>query len=223
MAHDVAEMIDTIKAESHWPDEYTAILRHIVRALRYLRFERFYFSEKSDTFATVANQDAYERDTDYPADLLEIDSLRCVWGSGDIILSKVSFEQLRLEQSGSTANRNTPEIYAWHGDKLYLWPTPGSVWTLNVDYCFDATRNAADGVEITTDAAGVNTMTNDFFTRGEELLCNRVLYSLALGRAEDAKAALTAKAAFDDALRSMKNETTLRKVGSSFVTDGYFG
>lgn len=226
MAHDVTEMIATVKAESHWPDEDVAILRHLVRALRHFRHHRFYFSEKAGTLVTVADQSAYVRGSgadDVPADLLEIDSIRCEEGSGETILEKVSIEQMRLAQAGSTTGMNSPQIYSWHAETLYLWPTPGSVWTLNIDYLFDATRDTATGGEIVTDASGVATMTNEFFTRGEELLCSRILYSLALGRAEDAKAALTAKTAYLEALNSLQNESVIRKVGSSFQSDGYFG
>jgi hypothetical protein len=221
MPHDVAEMIDTVKAESHWPDEDTAILRHIVRALRHFRHERFYFSEKTGTFNAVTDQASYARDTDYPADLFEIDALRVEDGSGETPLDRVSYETYVDMNAGSTSTRGTPSVYAWHHDELFLWPTPGSAWVINVDYFFDATRDAASGDEITIDSS--TAFTNDFFTRGEELLCARVLYSLSLGRAEDQKAALSAKAQYDEALRSLRSETHIRKVGSSLVVDPYFG
>jgi hypothetical protein len=216
MANDVAAMISEVMDEGHWPGEAVAIRRHLRDALKHYRNRRFYFSEKSATRTTVAGVYELARSAGpngYPADLLELDSLRVVSGSGEVIVRKTGFHNIRELQANSTSSRETPSVYAFYADKLLLYPTPGSAWTLKFDYVFDATLDTATGTAID----GSNgALTNAYFDRGAELLRSAIIMRMSLGRTEDGQLAISAKAINEAAERSLTNESTLRKVGSSF-------
>jgi len=210
----VGTMIQDVKDETHWPSEDAAIIRHLVSSLRHYRRRRFYFSEKSDSFPTINGVSEYERTTHYPADLLEIDSLRVVSGNGEITCTRLSLTEIRDRQSNSAASRNSPIYYSWYGDKLILFPTPGGVWTVKVDYLFDSTRDETAGTEI--DGSDL-TMTNEYFRRGSELLRTRIIYALSLGRAEDPTMAIAVKTMNTESDQSLTLETFQRRLGSGFV------
>lgn len=213
MAEDVAGMIAAVKDETHWPSETTAIIRHLVASLRHYRRRRFWFSEKTGTFNTVAGQSDYVRTTNYPADLMEIDSMRVESGTGEIVLERISLPDMRAMQSGASATRNSPIYYSWHGDTLIFFPTPGGVWTVNFDYLFDSTRDSATGNEID---GTTTTYTNEYFKRGAELLRTRIIYALSLGRAQDPTLALSMQTLNREADQALTFETHQRKIGSGF-------
>lgn len=218
MAENVGTMIADVQDETHWPSETTAIIRHMKAALRHYQRRRFYFSEKADTFATVAGQHTYIR-SEYPSDLLEIDSIRAVIGGGETVLNRIGLIEMREKQANSTADREGPQYFSWLGDSLILFPTPGGAYTVKVDYLFDATRNATDGVEID---GTVLTHTNDYFTRGAEILRTRIIYSLGLGRAQDPQLSISMKTLNAEAEQSLEFETHQRKFGSSMQIRPHF-
>lgn len=213
MAEDVASMIAAVKDETHWPSETAAIIRHLVASLRHYRRRRFWFSEKTGTFNTVAGQSDYVRTTNFPADLMEIDTMRVESGNGEIIMDRISLADMRAMQSGASATRNSPIYYSWLGDTLIVFPTPGGVWTINLDYLFDATRDTATGNEID---GTVTNYTNEYFKRAEELLRTRIIYALSLGRAQDPSLAISMQTMNREADQALTLETHQRKMGSGF-------
>jgi hypothetical protein len=216
----VGIFITTIKEETHWPNEDDAIVRHMVAALRHYRSQRWYFSEKSGTFNTVASQAAYARGTPgYPADLMDIEDLRVVQGASEWELERISFDEMRQRQFASNVPANVPDAYCMWADTLILNPTPSGILVMNVDYILDSSIDTASGDPID---GSDNTHTNDYFTRGEELLRTRTIYAMALGRAEDTEFALSMKALNDEAERSLRGETVTRQVGSTLESQGYF-
>lgn len=216
---DFGTLQDTIAEETHLPNESAAIKRHIVAALRYLKPYRFKFSEKSGSFSTVAGQAAYTPGTGgVPSDIMKIDSIRQQNGVIERPLRRVTIQEMReLQYAGAASGQS--DIWAWHANKIVLWPTPSAVFTINLDYQFDATLNAANGAEITT--ASADTVTNDFFVRGEELLRARAIYTLCMGSSQDLELASSMKLLFDEVFSSLRYERDIRYL-DGMQARGYF-
>lgn len=191
--------------------ESTIVKRHLVAALRHYRSMRFAFSEKVATFATVADQESYQTNgTEAPADIMEIDHMQ--WRTGASAPWKPIERRLYVEQLWARENLTTtgqPDFWGFYRDRIYLWPTPSDAWTVQVHYHFDSARDAATGNEITESSAG--TVTNDFFTRGAELLRTRAMYTYSLSRGDRPEVVTSAKMLNNEALQSMLRERELAR------------
>lgn len=197
-------MLASVKEDILEPADTTAITRHICTALRHFRGMRFAFSEKTDTFPTVANQEAYTPGSgSVPVAIYEIDHLAITINGYDREVRMVTWpELLRARTASSTAGK--PKIAALYGGLLYLHPKPDAVHTITMRYIKDATRDAATGNEITTASAG--TVTNEFFTVGEELLRTRTIYSWAMTRGASSSMATSAKLLYNEALSRLRHQ-----------------
>jgi hypothetical protein len=168
----------------------------INRAIRYYynRF-RFYFNQTSTTFSTVANQFAYGTSDGIPAYVKEIDFLSVQLSSQSIQeLTPRTFEWIQQMNTGNLTG--TPTDYAYYQEKIYLYPVPNTVFTMNLFY----TKSYAD-LSSASD-------TNDFTEEAEDLIEARAEWWLYSRIIKDYDAAATAKQEESDALIQLVTETT---------------
>jgi hypothetical protein len=197
------------------PAEDTAIKEALVDALKALRYTRFGFSEKSDTFTTTAGTSEYQPGvtSDMPGDVLEIDILRIERENGrreDVRVA--SHREIRSLQDGVTQN-GVPEKWSWFAERLHFDRPTLADLTVRIDYKLDILRDSATGDEITAESG--NAVTNDFFTRGLLLLCARALWIYGLGRGKDD--ALTARM---ERLGVSEERRLVRHVANTRAGDG---
>lgn len=75
---------------------------------------------------TVANQQTY----DIPPDMIQLESVFVDGG----ILEQSNFETIRGQLGSETNTLGGPQYWYVWANKIYLWPTPSQVWTLQVNY-----------------------------------------------------------------------------------------
>lgn len=176
---DFGTMIASMKADALDPADDTELKRHVVAALNHYRGERFEFSEKVGTFSTVADQEEYVQGVDdVPDGIFSIDELRITISSRIIKIPMIPWTEFRAKQK-LTSTISQPRYAAFYASSIWLYPTPGAIYTIGIDFVFDATVDQ-NGDPITT--ASDNADTNDFFTIGEELVRTRALYTWAMTR-----------------------------------------
>jgi hypothetical protein len=180
-------LADRIKADLDRLDSTTeaAIKRSIVRTLQRVRMDRFLFTEASDTFTLVADQQAYSKGsgaTEVPADLLYIDVARLLRSNAYDPLTKIGLNEFRDLDYG-TSDRGAPQYWMWHNAQFHLYPTPSAADTIALDYHKDSSLDSTGGT-LTVDST---TETNDWlqFSGGEGLLYSEVVIDLALGYLKD--------------------------------------
>lgn len=167
------------------PADDDAIKDEIVDALKSLRYTRFGFSEKSDTFATTAGTYEYQPGvtSDMPGDVLEVDIVKVERENGrreDV--RPTTHRQIRDMQDGVTQN-GVPEKWSWYAERLHFNRPTLADLTIRIDYKLDILRDEDSGDEIT--AASDGAVTNEMFRSGLLLLCARALWQYGLGRGKD--------------------------------------
>lgn len=204
---DFGTMVTSMKSDALDPADTDAMKRHIVAALKNYRGIRFEFAEKIGTFSTVADQEAYTPGAGgVPSAIFQIDRLQLTVNGRDVEIRMVPWLEYRNRKLAA-ATVHQPRIGAWYAGKLYLYPTPGAVYTVTIDYLFDATRDTATGNEITT--ASGDTVTNEFFTTAEELLRTRALYTWGLTRGVSDPLATRMKLLNNEAMAALQRRAAL--------------
>jgi hypothetical protein len=201
------EMQQRIADDIDRSDLTAQIKKAITRAIKFYDSRRFYFQETTASFSTIANQIAYGTADGIPSNIREIDSLQFVISSTNKYpLIKKAFQFIQRLDFGSFAS--DCNFWAWYQSKIYLYPIPNAVRTVNVFYRKSYTELSADAD------------TNDWTTEAEDLIEARARWWLYLriiksrADADDAKTeeleALSALVAKTEALVSASTLTATR-------------
>lgn len=114
-------------------DLTTQIADEINRAINFYASDRFYFTQTTDTFSTVASQFAYSSSDSVATDIRDIDLLQITISTNNYIYpERISFNELQsLNVSNPTGQ---PSVWAYHQQKIFLYPVPNDVWTVTMYY-----------------------------------------------------------------------------------------
>lgn len=169
--------------------------RAINKALQYYETEDFWFSEKTGTFSTVANQQSYTTSDTGITDILKINKMTVTKNNIRYVLNPRTFQYIR-DINGNTSYKAYPADYALWADKIWLYPTPDAVYTITVDYLQKFSDVSADGDE------------NDLMIYGNDLIECRARYILNRDLIEDDAAAQKAQAAELEALAALQKRNS---------------
>jgi hypothetical protein len=182
----------------------------ILSAIAHYERERFYFSElRSETFATVANQEFYgTADNANIPNLAHIDSLTMTINSTQRWVLRERewnwFEQYAFD----TSFTGDPEYYAYYGRQIRLGPIPNAVRTIRISGVWRLTALSADAD------------TNVWTTEAEELIRSRAKWDLWRNVLKEEQQAQISKQTESEAYAALKRETTHRltsRVSGMFI------
>lgn len=109
----------------------------IVSAIRHYRYHRFWFNESTFTMDTADGTAEYSAVSSgtagYPDDLVRVDTMRLLHNNSLYPLCKVGIDELRDLQTSDTFEAS-PKVWAWHHEKIILWPTPDQAYTVRAEY-----------------------------------------------------------------------------------------
>lgn len=191
-------MIDRIADELDDGGIDTQIEREIRSAIRHYSTKRFFFTEGSFTFATVANQESY--DIDDAADIdtfLEVQDSYLTTGGLRYQLKPVDFPALSDAQNGAYTSR--PTNWAFFNRSFRLYPIPDAAYTVTI---------SGHVRLVTLDSSNPS---NAWMTDGEELIRARAKRYLAMNVTDDVDRAPAFHAQEMDALDAIERETRLRR------------
>jgi len=205
-----AILLSALQEEAHEPADSSVFARHVRAALYHFKSLILPWSDATTTIDLVEDQQNYERGVDIPGDIMSFISVFLLYpgssGGLNVELLRVTIQEFRRLDVSTTAAVGIPNFYAWHDNKIWIWPIPGSTsQQLRIDYVRDATRHEDTGVEF--DASSVDTaFTNEYFKRGEELLRTRVLMTYAMNRSHSKDEAYMARMLYNEAYSSVMRE-----------------
>lgn len=197
----LAQMRSRIADDLDRSDLSTQIDEAINRAIEYYEKERFYFSETTGTFTTVASQESYSSsDAAFIANIAEIDLIRITFSSTDKReIKSETFGYVQLLNDDASIGR--PTRWAWYQGKIYFAPIPNDAWTATVFY-------QKKYSELSLDAD-----TNDFTAEAEDLIESRARAWIYARVIKDVDQAQIAKAEESEAINALREKT--RKLTSS--------
>lgn len=131
-----------IADELNRSDLTAQIKKAIVSAVEHYERERWWFEETID--ATVSTTAAQNYVTNAViTTMATIDKVQITVGSSKYTLFPVSYEEWALEAAASSTS-GQPTEYTYYQDRLYLFPTPGSTYTLTISGVQRLTTLSAD-------------------------------------------------------------------------------
>lgn len=153
-------------------DDLTSNIRQeILSAIEYYKQRRFWWNETTATTTTVAS-------TNYvslPSDFVDLDIIQITVGSNTTVLDQVLYSDIvKWDINGQTGQ---PTSYALYQDRVRLYPTPNSTYTITFHYVKALTALSADAD------------TNAWLTDGEELIRLHAKKLLYANKIRNAKAA----------------------------------
>ncbi len=197
----LAEMVESITAETarNDADWETRVRREISRAIRFYQRERFWCNEtRLITFNTVASQEFYD-DSDH-ADIPNLLAIDYVTVQQDTNLYKLcQATPVDLDTYSTNVAPNLPIEYSYFESKLRFWPIPDKVYPVRINSLIRAAAPADDA------ETG-----NPWMTDAEELIRSRAKRNLYLHSMSDQTESAAMKAAEDEALSSLRAETSRR-------------
>lgn len=202
-----------IADEVHRNDLTTYIQNAIKSAIAYYESNRFFRSEKKDTFSTIAGQRYYSTTTDSPGtlpdDIVEIDSIVTTVNNRIYKLDQVSYEHLEDIDAGVTPLSGYPRLWAWYAEQIRLYPSPNSEYLMTLSYQYERPVLSADADE--------NFWTNE----GEELIRNRAKKDIFMSVLYDPEKAQMCSAMETLAFKSLKAQT-IKLLSSNQLTPTAF-
>ena len=140
----------------------------IQSAISHYERKRFFFNEGIDAFSTVVGQDNYGVSDGIPSDIKSIDLLEATVNSYKYRIEKRTYSYIRELNWGPNSFRHQPEEWAYYGDKIYIYPYPGQIYTMTISYLkkLSALSDDAD--------------TNSWMTEAEELIRQRAKADLEI-------------------------------------------
>jgi len=174
----------------------------INRAIEYYEKERFWFNEKTGTFATVANTKNYSSAGGVPTDIAEIDYVEVTQSGKEYEVEPRTYNYIKRPQGYDVTG--LPKYYAFYQENFYLDPIPNAIYTITISYQQKYTALSADGDS------------NDFTTDAEDLIEARALWWLYGRIIKDKELADSAKQDELNALSSLR-EKTRKLIATGYV------
>lgn len=156
----MATSLTTLKArvasELHRTDLTSDIATAISSAILEYRSQRFEFNQAQSAFNTVANTQSYTTgDTGFPTDIAQIDYVRATVNSQYVAVEPTTYEEIRALTT-STSVTGSPIKWAWYALKLWLYPIPDAVYSVQLSYLQRKAAPSSDGddTSVWTNEAG---------------------------------------------------------------------
>ena len=189
-------------------DLTTQIAYAISDAIAAYTDERFYFNEsRSNTFATVANQEFYtSSDAAFIGTLNKIDYIACYVGDQPYqVLPMRPVDMESFSTNGTSTGQ--PSWYVFYNKSLRFYPVPDAVYTVRVAAAVDVAAPATDGEA-----------SNAWMIYAERLIRSRAKLELALHVLKDLELAATMQQAVEEAFDQLKSRTNqLTQIGDGLV------
>lgn len=210
MAKNFGELLSLLQDEMHFSDE-AAQRRSLVRALKHYRDTKFLCSERTVSMALRSGVSDYGTGDGLPGDLRAINAAVILQDAAVFHeVDPVSIDELRRLRSHPDL-LGYPSVYCLYGQKILLYPGPGSDMTLQLDIRSDCGLDEASGAEIGATSTS-DDFTNELVRRGEEMLIARAAYSYFLGKGNGEKQATQWKLVEKEARQSMLGERDALKL-----------
>jgi hypothetical protein len=119
-----------IADELHRTDLTAQIKLAIVSAVEHYERERFWFTESITTSVTTTIGQNYIA---MPSDMVNIDKIQITVGTSKYNLTRIGYDEWADKASTSTTS-GQPTEYSVYQDRIYLFPTPGSAYTVTLSY-----------------------------------------------------------------------------------------
>ena len=194
----LSDLTTRIASEIDRTDATTQIGYAISTAVAAYKTTRFAFNEKSDTFSTAPGTVEYGTAEGLPTGVVSLDTVRLTTSSSSrYLLEQVSYAVIdALDVSGTYYSR--PLMYAWHEEKLRMYPVADTAYTVTLRFLSDVPEET-------------------WCDRAEALIrcrAKRELYTHFLFDPQMAQMMAVAEA---DELRSLKREARLKQASGRVV------
>lgn len=184
------DMRTRIADELNRTDLTAQISKAVLSAIAKHERQRFYFNQKTATFATVADQEYYAAAAHADIPTLVTIMAATVTNSGvKSPLRVVPFDAIDDEQDGSI--KGAPTVLAYFAQQVRLYPIPDAAYTVTMAYHYRLTTLSAD--------ADTNAWTND----AEELIRRAAKRIIHTDIERDLEAATVAAQAEAEALDTL--------------------
>lgn len=180
----------------------------INRAIIHYQTKPFWFTQTSDTFATIADQQSYTTSDGLAADILKIDYMEYAIGSNLYRISPATFPMLQ-EYTTSSADNGQPFIFAWGVNKLWLYPIPDNAYTVTYYY-----RKKYDELSADSD-------NNDWTNNAEDLIEARATWWIHNRITKDKGEAQIAKAEEMEALKALHTKERMLLPAQSLIPTSF--
>lgn len=118
------------------------IAKAVISAVEHYERERWWFEETID--ATVSTTAAQNYVTNAViTTMARIDKVQITVGSAKYTLFPISYDEWASQATSTTSGQ--PTEYTYYQDRLYLYPTPGSTYTLTISGVQRLATLSADG------------------------------------------------------------------------------
>lgn len=173
-------------------DLNTQIDLAINRAVEHYGANKFWFNEAASTFTTVADQLSYGTADGVSTAVAGIEVAQVTVNTIKFPLYKKTYDFITLINTDDYTGY--PEYWAYFDEKMHLYPTPDSTYTVSISYIKKYDTLTADGD------------TNDFTDNAEDLLESRARWWLYKRILHDRERAVEAK---EDEMDAFNNLTSL--------------
>ncbi len=205
----LGDMKATIASEVMRDDLDDAIAKEITKAINFYRSKRFWFNEKLDTVTinTVVGQSLYtSTDNTYIPNLIRIDSMIITRNGSVSVINPISELSMKRLIGGANPLADTPTFYSYYGQSLTIYPIPNGIYPIVIA---GVVRIAAPADDAETD--------NPWMNEAEELIRSRAKRNIFLHWMEDGDSAQRMQSAEQEALDSLRAETSSRTQVSEFM------
>ena len=165
---------DRIADELNRTDLTAQIKKAIVSAIEHYERERWWFEETIDTSVSCTPAQNYVTNA-VISSMAHIDLVQLTVGGSKYTVEDKPYDMFAVFTATSTTS-GQPSIRSYYGDKLYLFPTPGSAYALTIS-----------GVQRLTTLSG-DSDSNGFTNYCEELIRQRAKADLRINILLDEKA-----------------------------------
>ena len=120
---------DRIADELNRGDLTSQISKAVISAMEHYERERWWFEETISTAVSTVAAQNYVTDA-VISSLATVDLVQITVGSAKYRLDKIEYDEWALQQTSTTSGQ--PTEYTYYQDRLYLYPTPGSIYVLTI-------------------------------------------------------------------------------------------
>ena len=149
----------------------------VISAVEHYERERWWFEETIDASVSTTAAQNYVTNAVITT-MAKIDKVQITIGSAKYELKKISYDEWADQATSTTSGQ--PSEYAYYQDRLYLYPTPGSTYTLTISGVQRLTTLSAAG-----DSNGFTNYCEELIRQRAkaDIRCNVVLDEKAIGEA----------------------------------------
>lgn len=192
-------------------DDLSSNIRDAIKsAIEHYADERFWFNEGNNDpgVNTITSSTTYT----LSAEWLEFDSFTVEVASNEYPLIPRTVEWYREVNTNPSTVVGIPTDYAFHANTYWLYPTPNGAYPVRIYGLKRITELDSAGLPTLTDTS----VTNAWFTFGEDLIRNRAKAFVQANKIHDAAGAAISAALEDDAYAKLKRKSR-RKTSTGII------